>query len=229
MIKVNIRNANQASREIRRLSSQLSKSKVDKATAEAINKTLLLGRTEARKAVKAVYNIPQKNLKGVDIKRATRSNLSGHIFASTKPIPMNAFSPRFDFVSASGVTTALSVTRRGQSKAKVLKSKRRNAGVSVEIKRGERTVVPYAFLLPNSKPSVFARGEYKGSHGRYNFVRRHHRQEYSTGNDSVTPLISVTIFGAVVNPTVKQRLERVVRDNYERNMISALRRQASMS
>lgn len=225
MIRVNVYDATQSLSSIYK---ELNKRQISRATVIAINKTLLKGRTVARTAVKRVYNIPQKNLSGVGIIKAKSTFLQGAITALTKPIPMDAFSPRFEFVSSDNRSTTLSVSRRGILQDRANKRARNKTGVSIEVKKGERVTVPYAFLIPNAKPRVFARGEYKSGNGSYGFVQRHTRQENDAGNDSVKPLTSVTIFGAVINPLVKKSIAKVVTVDYSKNMIAALKYQVSL-
>ena len=228
MITVNVSGAvNQLRREF----SFLSKPQMSRATADAINKTLLLGRTEARRAVKRIYNIPQKNLFGVNIHRAKATAgkyyLRGDIYASSKPIPLDAFQPRFQYTSNEGIVNKLSISKRGVLKQQELNRKGKSGLLTVEIKRGHKEVIPYAFLIPGAKPRVFARGSYRKG-GTYGFIERHTRLENASGNDSVTPMVSITIFGAVVNPVVKQNISRKVHTAFPDNMVRALRRQATM-
>ena len=215
-------------RELSRAFDFLSRSQVAKASSQAINQTLLLGRTEARRAVKKVYNIPQRYMSGINLKKATANTLTGNVYATSKPIPMDAFSPKFDFRGSSGNASILSVTRRGILKVQAVKRTKNRAGVSIEVVKGERKAVPYAFLIPGAKPRVFARGEYKGGNGRYGFIQRHTRQDNDQGNDSVKPLISITVFGAVINPSVKNNISRVIQNKFPENMLKALRRQAGI-
>ncbi len=225
MITVNV---SSKVRELSRAFDFLSKSQVNKAASQAINQTLLLGRTEARKAVKKVYNIPQRYMSAINIKKATATTLRGNVHATSKPIPMDAFAPKYDFRSASGSASVLSVTRRGILKVRDVKRTKNRAGVSIEVIKGERKSVPYAFLIPGAKPRVFARGAYKIGNGRYGFIQRHTRLENDQGNDSVKPLISVTVFGAVINPKVKKSISKVLENKFPENMLKALRRQANM-
>lgn len=206
----------------------LTKAQVAKASSQAINQTLLLGRTEARTAVKKVYNIPQRYLSGINIRKATNSFLQGSVYASSKPIPMDAFAPKFEFIPSSGSAGILSISRRGILKQRDVKRTKGQIGVSIEVKKGERTIVPYAFLLPDAKPRVFARGEYKNGNGDYGFIQRHTRLENDNGHDSVKPLISITVFGAVVNPAVKRKIANKLMDGFPANMIKALKRQAGV-
>lgn len=225
MIVVNV---NAATKELASSFKALDRNQVSKATSIAINKTLLKGRTVARTAVKKVYNIPQKNLSGVDIRRSRPNYLKGSIVASTRPIPMDAFSPRFEFISSAGAGI-LSISRRGVLKSRAVAKAKNAKGVSIEVQRGKRIVVPYAFLLPGAKARVFARGQYKGGNGSYGFIQRHTRLENDAGNDSVKPLVSVTIFGAVINPVVKQDIANQVKKDYVGNLYTALKHQVSLA
>ena len=65
------------------------------ATSRGMNKTLAQGRTEARKAVKARFNVPQSQMKLIGAKTATPSNLSGFIYASGKPIAIDALQAKY--------------------------------------------------------------------------------------------------------------------------------------
>jgi hypothetical protein len=201
--------------DFRRQFSHLSKEQIDKAAARAINRTLLKGRTEARKAVKVEYNIPQKNLDGIQNKKAFPSFLEGYITASAKPIPMDAFAPKFETGSGS-----ITITRKGVQKTKDYKraKKNPNKGVSIEVKKGQRQTVPYAFMIRGAKPRVFARGQYKGGGSSFGFIQRHKRQN-NKGNDTpIKPLISITVHGAVINDKVKEKISGIVNADFRDNV-----------
>ncbi len=225
MITVNV-SANL--KEFNKLTAQLSLQQIAKATSGAINKTLMLGRTQARKQVKAVYNIPNRYMGYVDIKRARLSELQleGHIFARSGPLPMDAFNPVYNPPTGG----KLRITRRGQLKQTNTNSRKKGGGVTIEIRKGQKKVLSYAFLLPNAKPRVFARGDYeKDSDGRYVFNRRHKRKEYvKTGNDSVTNLVSVSVFGALINDKVLPIIADKVNNNFNRVLINAIERQTKI-
>jgi hypothetical protein len=189
---------------------------------------LLKGRTVARVAVKKVYNIPQRNLGGINTISSKPSFLQGSIYASTKPIPMDVFNPKFDIASGGKVRGTQSISKRGILSTRIAKNKSQQMGVSIEVKKGERAVVPFAFMLPGMKPRIFARGEYRDGGGSFGFIRRHTREANSNGNDAVKPLVSVTVFGAVINPKVKQDIARIVNADYERNLMTAFRHQVSL-
>lgn len=199
MVKVYV---DDAIKQLKRNFKNLDADAVAKASYNAINRTLTKGRTDARREVKNVYNIPQKNLDGVAKKDARRSLLIGYIIASTKPIPMDAFNPKFQTASSSIV-----ITKRGAKNVKQFGRKKKNAakGVSVEVIKGNRQVVPYAFMLSNGKPRVFARGAYKQG-GSWGFITRNKRVNKSGADTPIKPLVSVTVHGAVVNKTVEAKL-----------------------
>ena len=206
--------------DLRRRFENLSKEQLDKAAARAINRTLLRGRTEARKAVKAEYNIPQKNLDGIQNKNAFPSFLEGYITASAKPIPMDAFAPKFETGGGS-----ISISRRGVQRTRDYKRAKKNPGkgVSIEVKKGQRQVVPYAFMIRGAKPRVFARGQYKGGGNSFGFIQRHQR-ENKTGNDiPIKPLVSVTVHGAVINDKVKENIKKIIDNNFDHNMDHEIR------
>jgi hypothetical protein len=225
MISVNV---NQAVKDLRSSFKGLSKQKIEKATVDALNRTARLGRTVARSEVKKVYNIPQRYLNQVNYIPAKAVKLKAFIYASSKPIPMDAFSPKFEFIPSAGSASIVSVTKRGVQKLRAVKRLKQQQGVSIEIKKGERTIVPYAFLIPGAKPRVFARGSYKQGEGSYGFIQRHTREENSNGNDRVTPLASVTIFSAVINKKVEKQIERKISSAFSDNMLRALKRQAGI-
>lgn len=220
MIQVNV---DQAIRQVTLNFKNLDSDHVAKAVYSAINRSLTKGRSTARTAVKGVYNIPQKNLDGVTKKDATRRLLIGYIMASTKPIPMDAFSPKFQ-----NTTGSISISKRGVQKTKDFKKKKKNAaaGVSIEVVKGNRQVVPYAFMIRNAKPRVFARGAYKAG-GRWGFIQRHSRVS-NRGNDTpIKPLVSVTVHGAVINNKVETQLSNDLSAYYPQRLQHELQYQVN--
>ncbi len=195
------------------LGKGLSKKQLAQAQSRAINRSLEKARTEARRDVKKVYNIAQKDLKAIDIKRSTSLTLTGDLHANRKPIPLDTFSPKQQF---SGST--LSITRKGEQRRRILRrSRAATAGVSVEIIKGKREILPFAFLIPGGAPRVFARGEYKGGTAHGLIVRKH--RVIKTGNDTpVKPLISLSVFGGVLNDSVRKELIKTAQAFYPRRL-----------
>lgn len=201
-------NAERAIRDLKELTKKLTGKQLAIAVSRGINSSLQKGRTTARQAVKDAYNIPQKNLSGININKSFPSTQTGSIYASARPIPMDAFSPKFQTK-----TQTVTVSRKGVQKAKdrSRKSKDIGMGVSIEVKKGQRETVPFAFMLVGQKPRVFARGEYRSNFG---FKQRHTRLSNEQGNDSVKPLVSITIHAAVINPEtigkIKSKLNNAI-------------------
>lgn len=213
-------NVHEVTRYIETSFEKLSVKEVDKATARAINRSILKGRTIARGAVKKVYNIPQNRLDGIKVARtATFNSLWGALGATAKPLPMDTFLKSFSF--SSGSNTRFS--KKGIGKTKLLKgsSKQYKQGVTIEVQRGKTEVIPWAFMLAGAKQRIFARGAYKAG-GSWGFMRRHTRLANSSGNDSVKPLISVTIHAAVINPTASHLLYVEVVPFYSSRLITEL-------
>lgn len=199
-------NARPAIRAISAARDQLGPRNFNKAISASFNEAILVGRTEARKVVKDIYNIPQRYLGGINVIKSTNLSLTAKLFASKKPIPMDAFSPKFQQRGKS-----FTISRKGEQKSKVLKRAGKGAlGVSIEVLKGKREVVPYAFMIEGGKPRVFARGAYRT--GSYGFVTRNKRVN-STGNDTpVKPLLSVTVHAAIINKKALRRIEVRIND-----------------
>lgn len=200
----------------RELHSSLSERQLNTVMSRALNETILQGRTEARKIVKSIYNIPQKNLQRINVNRSNAKTLVASLYASATPIPMDAFAPKF----TSG-NQSITVTRRGQQKVKDLKKKRRGAGVSIEVIKGKRESISFAFMIAGAKPRVFARGEYRNGTS-YGFVRRNKREQKKGSDIPIRPLLSVTVHAAVINPkateTIVKRVSTVFPVILERNI-----------
>lgn len=189
-----------ARRTLERLKGELSARELASAQSMAINKTLQLSRTKARAAVKQVYNISQNRLKGVNYMPAypSASVIKGTLYAGRKPIPLDAFSPKQ--VTSGG---SIKITKRGKQVVKQFKRLKTNpvVGVQIEIKKGEKEVLPYAFMIAGGAVRVFARGEYKTG-TQHGFTLRHQRVS-NDGNDlPIKPLITVSEFAQVINEHV---------------------------
>ena len=221
MIKVNVE---QATAYITKQFKNLDAKQITQATVRAINRSLQKGRTAARTEVKKVYNIPQKNLEGVKTIPANASTLTGAVAASTKPIPMDAFSPKFQTQ-----TSAIKISRKGIQVVKRLKGRRKNTqqGVSIEVMRGNRQVVPYAFMIAGAKPRVFARGKYRTGGGSFGFLQRNKRVNKSGSDTPIKPLVSTTIHSAVINDKVMHTINREVSPYYADRLQHELEQQVN--
>jgi len=199
MIWVSVKDA---IRNIDRAKEELGERQFNQALSRALNESIMQARTEARSAVKAIYNIPQRYMARINVNRATSLSLVAKLYASTLPIPMDAFAPRFQQAGK-----ALTVTKRGEQRSRLLKRARPGVtGVSIEVIKGRREVVPYAFMIEGGKPRVFARGEYRSGSG-FGFVRRNKRVNKEGSDIPIKPLLSVTVHAAVINKTALKKVE----------------------
>jgi hypothetical protein len=198
--------ATQALKDVKTFGAHLSEEQLNLALARAINKTLLKVRTQARNEVKNVFAVPQKYLSDfIDIEKSTRKNLVGTIRAKSKPLPLNAFNPSFR-----SQTKSLRITKKGKQVVRTFNRarKKQGNGTTVEIYKGVKEIVPFAFML-EGKGKVFARGKYKSGNS-YGFQQRHSRVN-DTGNDTpINSLISVSVYGTIVNPVVMGKLNAMV-------------------
>lgn len=220
MLRISVR---RALRTLSEAQEQLGPRQFNKAVSRALNESILQGRTEARNAVKAIYNIPQRYVGGINVNKATSQSLTAELFASTTPIPMDAFSPRFQTA-----TQSFTITRRGEQRSKSTKRRGNTAGgVSIEVLKGKREIVPFAFMIPGGKPRVFARGAYKSGTS-YGFVQRHKRENKKGSDTPVKPLLSVTVHAAVINKEsiarIGRRVQAVFPRSVERNVNFLLNR-----
>jgi hypothetical protein len=150
----------------------------------AINDTMRLQRTKLRQYVRHTYNIPGDKITTIDFSPATTFNLESKLGGSHTPVQLAYFKPIF--------SKGKSTLRGSYSKKKGLSTKKGrgggpNAGVSVEIKKGQRVTIPFAFMVGKfEKPFVFARGQYQKRKG---FVRGKPRMP-------INILSSASVFGA---------------------------------
>lgn len=199
---------------------QLGDKQIKNAIRNAINRTLMKGRTVARKAVKENYNIPQRYMDRID-KINAKNNLTGFIVASAIPIPMDAFSPKFETNNS-----VLSITRRGEQKQSARKKLSGAQGVSIEVHKGSRETIPFAFMIAGAKPRVFARGQYRDGGG-YGFIQRHTRVKKSGSDTPIKPLLSVTVHAAVINDDVEQKIASEIESYYPNRLETELNYQLS--
>ncbi len=221
MITINV---DEAIKKIQREFSQLSDTEVRKCIVRAINRSIQFGKTASSKEIRQKYNIDSSTVNSkVQSQNAKASSLIGYINASAVPISLARFQPQFSFTE----NTQFSLSRNLDGKTKTLKRKSKlfRKGVSVEIIKGNRKTIPFAFMLAGKKP-VFARGEYK-SGGAYGFMKRTQRINKS-GNDSpITPLITTTVHTALTSDRVMPVIYEGVNQKFMDRMVHELEYQIS--
>lgn len=202
-----------ALKQLKELESQLKPRQVDRCMVRAMNKSAETGRKELWRGIRGIFNIPQKYADRITIKKATLSDRQVQILADKTPLPLEAFSPQFKTqnrtiqVSKKGKTT---VKERGK---RVLKP---GLGVSVEIYKGSRKSIDFAFMIPKGRPKVFARGHYLPSspHG---FERRYKREK--TGSDiNIAPLITLSVSGAFNNKENVKHMRQYMQESFVTNL-----------
>lgn len=203
--------------EINSKLSGLSSRQLDKVASRAINKSLRKGRTEARRAVKDIYNIPRDKVydkfTGINVVTSKPSFLEGYIKAGTNPISFYHFSPKFETPFE-----RMSV-KGGEFKRSALKrrAKSPSKGVSIEVYKGKREVVPFAFMVKKRPGQAFARGQYKDG-GAYDFIRRHKRINKTGADLPITRLVSISVYNAVKNENVMNKLDATVKPYFIKTM-----------
>lgn len=166
------------------------------ACMRAINRSLEQGRSRIRSAIRGIYKIPgNKIMEDIVNENASRFILIGYIKAKTKPLLLDSFSPRFETSAAS-----ISISRSGIRRQRKFKRRKGTvtSGVTVEVIKGKKTNLPYAFMLASGQPRVFARGQYTGN----GFLLRHKRVNRSGSDNPIKPLLSVSLYSAIMNERV---------------------------
>ncbi|WP_153799061.1 phage tail protein [Foetidibacter luteolus] len=208
MIKIE---TDKAIKDFKDLGKQLSQKQLAKGLSRAINRSMMQGRTVARRKVASIYNIPQRALtESVALKASTSNTLTAYIQAGAKTLPLTTFAPQFDTP-----TKSLRVTKRGEMRVRdrTRKGKNTGNGVSFEIYKGKRERLPFAFMTPKIK-SVFGRGKY-ASRG---FERRNKRVK-NKGNDlPIQSLSSVSVHTAVINKSSLSAIQSKVADVLPREL-----------
>jgi len=179
---------------------QLGHEQVSRAMRMAINDTMRKQRTKLRQYVRHAYNIPAEKVNTINFQPAKDFNLESRMSASRRPVQLAYFKPVF-------VGTSFSIrgsfTKAAGLKSKVGKGRTNGAGgVSVEIKKGQRVSILFAFMVGKFEtPFVFARGQYQK--GKV-FVR-------SKPRNPINVLSSVSTYGAAFG---SDRLPQIEKDAY---------------
>ncbi|MBC7535191.1 MAG: hypothetical protein H7258_05815, partial [Ferruginibacter sp.] len=165
----------------------------------AINRTLTSGRVEGVKGIKNKYNIKRDILDtAFKIKKATSAVQIGEIKASSKAIGLSHFQPTFSFNKRS--TTKYNKKGVGSTRLHKGTSAQFGQGVTIEIIKGQKKTIPYAFMISGKMP-VFARGKYESS-GAFAFIQRHKRAAVSGSDSPISSLTNISVYSSLVNNRV---------------------------
>lgn len=193
---------------LHQLAAQLSDKKLTIATVRSINTAISKAQTQYKRLVAGKYNLKFADTKELLLsKRATYSNPEGTISSELRPLSLFRFNPEFE--------ADHSITgKKGYYNAQQRRIYYRNhtvthktKGVTVEIFKGKRIRLPFAFMVPNSKKpgiplQVWARGTYEGG----KFVKSKPRLP-------ITPIKSTSPFAMVTNPEVKAKIQTDAQEN----------------
>jgi hypothetical protein len=191
--------------KLKQLENQLSKAKVDRATAMAINDAARFGKTRVKDAIRAVYNMKQARILDKDPKRGLTIKFAD---ALTKTAKINAGHRPANFASFTGTR----FTKKG---------------LSVEVKKGSRKPIPSAFRLGVTKgikgaassgetAVAFARGTY----GKPKFV-------FGKERKPINPPRSISTATAALNIKVQEKYGEAIQQQYQKRLIHHMQRMLS--
>ncbi|MGH8519860.1 MAG: phage tail protein [Gammaproteobacteria bacterium] len=165
--------------------TEIQRAIVPKASARALNKTASQAKTQAAREIRTHYNISTRVIgRHIELSRATPATLVAALKATGDKLPVIAFQAR--------------QTKRG---------------VTVQIKRGRRRLIPHAFIatLRSGHKGVFARGKYQGR----SFVHRSKRvRPYPKPDLPIAELHTVGVPQGFSNRVVLEALERKIRERF---------------
>lgn len=170
-----------------KLAESLGDRKLNVASVRAINVAIRKANTQYRRGIVKEYNLKYRDTKEMAIpRRATYTQPVGSVSGLMNPISLFRFNP-----------------------------KERKDGLTVSIKKGDKKIIPFAFLVKSSKPGVsqqvFARGEYQANQ----FITSPKRLP-------ITAIKTVSPFSALTNPELRKDIEAGAEDNmqheFERQM-----------
>lgn len=186
------------------LNRTFSKKEMDKVKVRSINRGIRKANTEYRRGIRDNYNLSYADTKEmVKPKRASVTQPKGSISGDLRPLSLSRFSP--EFVKGESVYSIKSL-RNKETKKRELTQKIKRAtkkhrgikGVSIEIVKGERQALPFAFLSTSSKPGmdkqIWARGVYSG--GKFKSSKK---------RKPITALKTTSSYGAITREAVHRK------------------------
>lgn len=178
----------------------LSKSEQDKAIARGMNDAIKQSRTVAKRSIMEQYNMKAKHVasKLLPIKRATPSNLEATLSASANPVPVSDFK-------------GLSQTEEG---------------VSVSIKKGQRSLVRGAFMTEATGKAVLARNWSKGKKKYQNgkFAFRNKRLEKKGPDMPIASYLTVSPLKAGLAAAATEAVQKKYIEAFQRRALHHLQR-----
>jgi Prophage minor tail protein Z (GPZ) len=184
--------------KIKDVHSNLSGEILNKAISRGLNHTSNKTKTFANEQIRKRYNISASKVRD-DFKtlNSNQRNLTAELVAKGAPISLNYFGAKQE-----GKTATTSFNRKGVASSRLNRKSRSNVikGVSFEIKKGENTNLPTAFIqVANGGITVFARGKAKGKGRGFQFGK----DRMPIGKIDTTSIPLMFINNDVMQPSMK--------------------------
>jgi hypothetical protein len=172
----------------------LTSKEKDKASARALNDAIKQGRTVAKRAITAEFNIKSAFLKNdlMPITKANPNSLYADLGLSKTPIPIGKF--------------------KGATQTKT--------GVSVAIRKGQKIVLPGAFMLEGAGSNVFARAYNTGgsAYRSGQFMFRSRRVNKKGSDLPIGNMVTASPVGAARNDKTFTEISERLTDAYTRRL-----------
>lgn len=190
---------------IEKLAYELSDKNITIANVRAINTAIRKSNTLYRREIVKNYNLKYADTKSIVIpKRATYTETEGTISGNIKPISLSHFNPSFikggSVFSIKSVKNKQSGKRELSIKSKKARKKDQSNCVTVEIRKGEKKTLPFAFMINSDKPGlskqIWARGKYVGN-----------EFKISKGRMPITALKTAAPFGMMTGEATQKEIE----------------------
>lgn len=199
MIEIETSSIQDAIKAIRKQYSNISGPTLNQAISRALNRAAQQSRTAANKEIRKTYNISASAINNdLKTRNSNARNLTAMILASGSPISLS----NFGATQTKGQDT-VKFDKKGNLSRVTRKTRKRNpvSGVSFEVKKGNKEILPTAFIqTANGGSTVFARGSYKGSGEGFEFAKS--RLPIAKLSTISLPLMFAN--NEVINPTGKQ-------------------------
>lgn len=164
------------------------------AIARAINHTIAKAKTLTSREIRNLYSVDASTLgKALTQVKADRLTLTGKIIARGRPISLARY-----------------------------KARQTRQGVTVEVLRGKRKLIPGVFLanLKSGYKGVMVRGK----HAQGKIVRRKHRV-IKSGNDlPITSLAGVSIPKQLANKIILRSIEKGINETFPQRLSHEIKR-----
>lgn len=190
-----------------RLTLQLGQKNLNKASIRSINKAIRASNTAYRRLIRDNYKLMYADTKDLVKPTYARSKAEGTIGGKIQPLSLSRFNPTFvqqgKVFSIKTIKNKTSGKRELTRKSKTARKKdTAGGGVTIEIRKGEKKILPYAFLTESKKNAgvgkqVFARGIYQNN--------KFHKQK---NRYPIQALKSVSPFGMLSREEFSKEIEK---------------------